>query len=335
MPTLFKKLSPETARLHTLFHRHAGGAAFRAGDAVWRFGAAGGRGRGRTEGATVYGTLGDAGFTVWLDSPDWKEAAGSVLGIPADAVEALSEELVLAALSCFAADALAALEQAAGVSVAVTGLVREESEPLASACSFALVSGDGLRLAGAWSLASADTEGRERLETLLRARPAGEWSAPDDFPVDADVCIGMWTAPLSAVREMAAGDVALAPGGAERFVVIGSTWRCAARLADGVLSVEGKTMADAKKTPKTGTEGGEAAETVVSVDDIEVDVQARVGRLTLTLAQVRQLGAGQVLEFSTPVESPVTLVANGRPVATGELVDVGGRVGVKIAAMAE
>ncbi len=84
-----------------------------------------------------------------------------------------------------------------------------------------------------------------------------------------------------------------------------------------------------------GRKNNERCEGSPRLDSIEVDVQARVGRLAMTLGQVRLLGAGQVLEFSTPVESPVTLLANGRPVATGELVDVGGRVGVRIVAMAE
>ncbi len=333
MSTLFTKLSPDAARLHTLFHRHAGGIAFRAGDAVWNFGPAGKRGR--TQGATLYGKLGDAEFTAWLDSPDWKNAAGSVLGVAADAVDSLPDDLTRAALECFAADALSALEQAAGVSVSVTGLAKADSEPLSSSCPFELVSGGGLRLSGSWSMASADAEGRERLEALLRSRPAGEWAAPDDFPVDAVVCLGMWTAPLSTVKDLEPGDVALSPGGGERFVVIGSKWRCAARLADGVLSVEGNTMTDAKESPEAAARTDAPAEMVVPLDEMEVDVQARVGRLAMTLAQLRLLGAGQVVEFSTPVESPVTLLANGRPIATGELVDVGGRVGVRIAAMAE
>ncbi len=330
MPTLFTKISPGTARLHTLFHRHAGGVSFRSGGAVWRFGP---KGRaGRTQGATLHGTLGDAEFTVWLNSPDWKNAAGSVLGVPAGAIDSMPDDLARAALECFAADALSALEQAAGVSVAVTGLTRADSEPLSSACPFELVADGGLRLAGSWSVASPAAEGLERLESLLRSRGAGTWALPDDFPVDAAVFVGMWTAPLSEVKELAAGDVALSPGGAERFVVIGSKWRCAACLTDGKLCVEGKTMTDAKEPPEAG---GGAEETVVPLDGIDVDVQARVGRLTMTLGQIRLLGAGQIVEFSTPVESPVTLLANGRPVATGELVDVGGRVGVRIAAMAE
>lgn len=330
MPTLFTKIAPAAARLRTLFHRHAAGIGFKAGGKEWRFGPGTG---GRRHGATVYGTLGEAEFTVWLDSPDWKTAAAGVLGVPAASVDALPDQLVRAALECFAAEALAALEQAAGTPVAVTGLERAESDPLASACPFELLGGDGLRLAGSWVAAESGAGGA--VERLLRSRAVPGRALPDDFPVAAAVCVGLWRAPLSALEGLAPGDVALSPAGAERFVVIGSKLRCAARLADGVLSVEGKTMADAKNTPAPAPGAGPAGDPISPLDEVEVDVQARVGRITMTLAQLRQLGAGQVIEFSTPVESPATLLANGRPVATGELVDVGGRVGVKITAMAE
>ncbi len=116
----------------------------------------------------------------------------------------------------------------------------------------------------------------------------------------------------------------VSPAGAERFLTVGGKVRFAARLKDGVLSVEGGSMTD------TANATAPDQELPASVDGIEVELRADVGRLTVTLDQLRQLGAGQVVEFSTPVESPVTLSVGGKAFASGELVDIGGRVGVCI-----
>lgn len=86
-------------------------------------------------------------------------------------------------------------------------------------------------------------------------------------------------------------------------------------------------MAEASTDPEG--RGGDAAD----IDAIEVEVTAQVGRVVMTLAELRRLGEGQTVEFASPVESPARLVVGGKTVATGELVDVGGRVGVRILTM--
>jgi type III secretion protein Q len=112
-------------------------------------------------------------------------------------------------------------------------------------------------------------------------------------------------------------------------LLVGGQLRFAARLENGVLAVEGKTMTVVAKPPEP------AADALAEIEAVEVELQAQVGRLTVTLGQLRRLGAGQVVEFSTPIESPAILAVGGKTVAVGELVDVGGRVGVRITAMAE
>ena len=54
------------------------------------------------------------------------------------------------------------------------------------------------------------------------------------------------------------------------------------------------------------------------------------GDLEITLAELRRLGPGSVMELPRSITEPVRISAQGRPVGQGELVDIEGMVGVKI-----
>ena len=96
-------------------------------------------------------------------------------------------------------------------------------------------------------------------------------------------------------------------------------------------------MADGNVIADADSSAGESGLGVAELQPVaaaEVELRVEVGRLSVTLAELQRLAVGEVVEFPVPVEAPATLVAGGRPVATGELVDVGGRVGVRIVALA-
>jgi type III secretion system YscQ/HrcQ family protein len=68
----------------------------------------------------------------------------------------------------------------------------------------------------------------------------------------------------------------------------------------------------------------------VSFQDLPVRVQVLVDEHELTLAQAELLAPGAVLDLDRDPCDPVRLAVNGRVVGTGELVEVEGRLGVKI-----
>ena len=68
------------------------------------------------------------------------------------------------------------------------------------------------------------------------------------------------------------------------------------------------------------------------IDEAKVVVEVRVGRSALTVAEVGSLQAGQVLELGVPLGEPVSLLAGGKMIARGELVNVEGRLGVRVLA---
>jgi flagellar motor switch protein FliN/FliY len=68
---------------------------------------------------------------------------------------------------------------------------------------------------------------------------------------------------------------------------------------------------------------------------IEVLLSVEVGRARVPLADLLAVEAGQLFDLDTLVAEPVSILANGRPFATGEIVAVGERFGVRIVSLAE
>lgn len=68
--------------------------------------------------------------------------------------------------------------------------------------------------------------------------------------------------------------------------------------------------------------------------DIKLDVRVRVGRAQRSLGSITQLASGSVVELDCSVNDPVEIVVNGRVIAEGEIVIVGGNYGVRITRIA-
>lgn len=330
MATLFTKLSPAAARLATLVAGRLHERRAVLGGREWRFAAAGRR-RGM-HGVTLYGVWGGQEFTAWLDDPDWRLAVASVLDLPPEAVADLPEPLRRAALEAFAGDAMAGLEKALALPLSLTRLEVDATAPSTAALPFRLLRDDGLALGGAWVVAERDGSWRRELERALEQCPPVARDLPQSLPLEAVVNLGgEWRVRLSLLSDLERGDVLLPPsgaigGGGARRVVAGGRLAFDAERRGGVVLIQGKSMT-------TNGESGEVSDLPVGLDEAEVNIEARVGRMILTLGQLRQLAEGQVLEFSTPVEEPVVLAVGGKAVARGELVDVGGKVGVRIVSM--
>jgi len=66
------------------------------------------------------------------------------------------------------------------------------------------------------------------------------------------------------------------------------------------------------------------------LDEIPVQLAFDLGRVEISLGELRRLGVGAVLETSRSLDGLVRISANGRLIGSGTLVDVEGRVGVQI-----
>ncbi|MDK1389342.1 FliM/FliN family flagellar motor switch protein [Sinorhizobium sp. 7-81] len=70
-----------------------------------------------------------------------------------------------------------------------------------------------------------------------------------------------------------------------------------------------------------------------TLDSINLPVDVDVGQLTMPLRQVRELAVGQVLDLGFDATANVSLRINGQVVATGELVRIAERTGVRVVDM--
>ena len=82
--------------------------------------------------------------------------------------------------------------------------------------------------------------------------------------------------------------------------------------------------------PLTDSSNGPANASVQRLRDVNVTVAAELGRVTLPIGRLLELGEGSVVELSRPVSAPVDLRADGVLLARGEVVVVDDCFAVRI-----
>lgn len=85
----------------------------------------------------------------------------------------------------------------------------------------------------------------------------------------------------------------------------------------------------------TGAGGAPSLGELELLSDVNVEVTVEFGRTSLPLRRLLQLRRGSLLELSRRPEDKVTILANGTPIAYGDVVVVGDQVGVHIVELVE
>ncbi len=67
-----------------------------------------------------------------------------------------------------------------------------------------------------------------------------------------------------------------------------------------------------------------------NLSQVELDVTVELGSADLTIRELLDLSPGSVVRMGTQIGQPFRILVNGRPAATGDLVVVNGRLGVRI-----
>ena len=81
--------------------------------------------------------------------------------------------------------------------------------------------------------------------------------------------------------------------------------------------------------PAPGTVGGDAA-SLATVMELEVPVSIELGRTRMSVEEVLALGRGSVVQLDRLVGQPVEVYVGDKPFATGEVVVLGEKFGVRI-----
>jgi len=74
----------------------------------------------------------------------------------------------------------------------------------------------------------------------------------------------------------------------------------------------------------------QACMTVSSFSDVKVEISVLLGRSVIPMHQLLRMGRGAVIELDSHQDQPVTVLANNRAVAKGEIIIEGDRIAVSI-----
>ena len=168
-------------------------------------------------------------------------------------------------------------------------------------------------------------------------------------PPPIALAIRVGTARLGAALLATAnpGDALLlreAEAGRRILLVAGERYAVPARL-DGTRAVlegppcrvvrtgwEDWTMPSTTLTAEQDSRSIEPAD--ATMDDLQVTLVFELGRRTVTLAELRDLAVGHIIEIGRDLSGPVSILANGQRIGHGELVRAGDALAVRILRLA-
>lgn len=67
-----------------------------------------------------------------------------------------------------------------------------------------------------------------------------------------------------------------------------------------------------------------------NVDNVKVEISVVLGRSVIPMHQLLRMGRGAVIELDSNQDDPVTILANDKPVAKGEIQIQGDRIAVSV-----
>ena len=68
----------------------------------------------------------------------------------------------------------------------------------------------------------------------------------------------------------------------------------------------------------------------LNIEAVKVEISVVLGRSVIPMHQLLRMGRGAVIELDSNQDDPVMILANDRPVARGEIVLHGDKIGVSV-----
>ncbi|WP_028588038.1 type III secretion system cytoplasmic ring protein SctQ [Desulfocurvus vexinensis] len=279
-----------------------------------------------------------AGEAVWRLALGPTQALLDALGLPDDIDrEALPEAVLWGVAEARLGGLLALLEALTGQPA--RPCAPQEAPEGPACCLEFTASGPGGQALRGWVLVPLDEPTLAALERALAARPR----PPRDLgslPVDLSIEAGRMTLTLAELRGAAPGDVLLpeqwhpASGFVHLFAAPlrvrapwpddpGQPWTIV-KQSESSMSQADKTAEKAAPAQADAPKGGLGA--------MEIDVVFEIGRMRMTLDELKALGPGLTLPLPKALgpEVPVAILGNGRRLGTGRIVSVGETLGVQL-----
>ena len=150
---------------------------------------------------------------------------------------------------------------------------------------------------------------------------------PDPLPAlrqTVAVVAGRQWLSLGELRSLRLGDVVMLEAGSGLLLDLEGRLQARCQYQGEALRLQEELKAPLLDMENTMTDVDAAA----ALDDLPLKLVCQVGSLELSLAQLRELGAGSLLQLNTAGVDNVDLMVNGRRVGHGQLVKIGDGLGV-------
>lgn len=148
------------------------------------------------------------------------------------------------------------------------------------------------------------------------------------IPVTLRIALRGHSLRLDTLSGLAPGDILLAPAGDAPFLMLGPRLVAGMARTGETWTLTELAVTDHPDLPQPGP-----APTAVSLADLPVSLAFVLEERSLTLAEVQSLRPGAVLPFGaiTPAAGlRVQVLANGRAIGTGTLVEIDGRPAIRL-----
>jgi flagellar motor switch protein FliN/FliY len=103
-------------------------------------------------------------------------------------------------------------------------------------------------------------------------------------------------------------------------------------VSDNPMTTPDRGQADSNPNQRMGGSGSGSFE---AVKDLKVPVSIELGRTRMSVEEIMGLGKGSVLQLDRLVGQPVDVFVSDTPFATGEVVVIGDKFGVRILRLRE
>lgn len=276
---------------------------------------------------------------VWLERDGWR----ALLALPGEVVRRLARRLLSSPADLAAPRPLTSAEQGVAAMLAAAALAKVAPRlQVAPWQPFpelrAALAATEQRIAGWPCLAvTATVDDRPHAlhlwipPQLAHVRPARaggvrlpRWCAP--FLVELPVVVAAAPMRPAQLAQLRVRDViVVAP------VVSGAELR-AGRGAFALRALTGQPQAVIESSYLRRVQSPAASDALA--EDVTVELTVTLGTLSLSLLQLSELSVGQVISLGRPLHGPFELRARGQVIGSGELVEVEGSLGVRVASLA-
>ena len=243
----------------------------------------------------------------------------------------IPDELFAAALEATLSDGLDALEKTSGVSISIGQVQLTKNYDYPEQCRY-------FHLAGLGTQAVLGVVPVPQLASLQVPLPA--LLPEEQLVLKLRLALGEVALGLAELERLASGDVVLLPpiAGHEHIQVdlaLDARHVVRAAIEQDKLTILDRTNAvSVEESGNRPEDPSNSASSIAPLDEVTLKLVFDLGELELSLKETRALTPGQIIDLGRIPAQAVRVSINGHRIASGEIVEIEGRLGVRILELA-